>query len=332
MSSTESGVLVTGGAGYIGSHTVLALREGGWNVVVIDDLSTGRRDALDADTRLIEGNAGDRALLESVFAEHEIDAVIHFAGSTVVDESVANPLKYYQNNTGVSLALIDASVTAGVRHFVFSSTAAVYGIPDANPVDEKAPTRPISPYGRSKLMTEHFLRDVGATGALNYAALRYFNVAGADRAMRTGQCTPRATHLIKVACQTALGLRDTLEIYGDDYDTPDGTCIRDYIHVSDLAAAHVAMLERLRNKGESGMFNLGYGRGFSVREVIAALEKETGRPVPHRVAGRRPGDPPALVADSARLKSLIDWHPRHDDLTTIVRTAYDWECRLAAMH
>jgi UDP-glucose 4-epimerase len=330
MSAGTGHVLVTGGAGYIGSHVVLALRDLGREVTVVDNLVTGVREAVPEDVPFVEGNVGDSALLGEVFDGRPIDAVMHFAGSIVVPESVANPAKYYRNNSMVSLTLIEQCLRANVQNFVFSSTAAVYGIPESNPIAEDAPTKPINPYGTSKLVTEFMLRDIAKTGALRFAAPRYFNVAGADAAKRSGQSTPEATHLIKVACQTALGLRGPLEVFGDDYDTPDGTCVRDYIHVSDLASAHVALLDHLRGGGESAALNLGYGRGFSVREVIDALETEIGRPVPHIMSARRAGDPPALVADPSRLKGLVAWKPNHDDLGTIVRTAYEWESRLAA--
>lgn len=322
-------VLVTGGAGYIGSHTVLALRDAGIPAVVLDDLSTGNRNAVPSDVPMIEGDAGDEALVREVIAGYAVGAVIHFAGSVVVPESVARPLDYYRNNTATSRNLLEACVAGGVGVFVFSSTAAVYGTPQEVPIPEEAPTQPINPYGTSKLMTEWILRDTAAAHDLRYVALRYFNVAGADPALRSGENRPVATHLINVAAQAALGRREGLSIYGDDYDTPDGTCIRDYVHVSDLADAHLRVLEHLADGGASGAYNCGYGRGYSVREVVDAVEGELGRPLNVRVAERRPGDPPRLVADARRLRQDLGWRPRHDDLATIVRTALAWEEKLA---
>jgi UDP-glucose 4-epimerase len=322
-------VLVTGGAGYIGSHMVLALLGAGHEVVVLDNLSTGFRWAIDRRARLVEGDVGDPELVACIIREHGIDAAIHFAGSIVVPDSVADPLAYYLNNTVKSRALIEACVKGGVKHFIFSSTAAVYGIPDTSPVTEETPKVPISPYGSSKLMTEWMLADSAQAYGLRYVALRYFNVAGADPQGRTGQSTPRATHLIKVACQTALGQRDRLEIFGRDYDTPDGTCIRDYIHVSDLVAAHLDALNHLRRGGESRVYNCGYGRGYSVLDVIAAVERATDRPLRVKDAPRRPGDPPALVAGADRIRSELGWKPGHEDLDEIVRSALAWETHLA---
>ncbi len=326
--SIRSTVLVTGGAGYIGSHAVLALRDAGVAVTVADDLSTGRRDAVPSDVAFINVCVGDRDRMAAIFAERRIDAVMHFAGSIVVPESVEKPLAYYRNNTANSLALIDAAVHSGVKRFIFSSTAAVYGMPEILPVNEDAPTRPINPYGASKLMTETMLRDAAAAHGLEYAVLRYFNVAGADPQGRSGQCGRTATHLIKIACQAATGQRDEIAVYGDDYPTPDGTCVRDYIHVSDLAAAHVAALQALE-AGESGMtLNCGYGRGYSVREVLAAVERAHGKPLNIRIAGRRAGDPPSLIADAARIRRMLDWAPRHADLDEIVASALAWERKI----
>ena len=322
---TTDTILITGGAGYIGSHAVLAFKAAGYPVVVVDDLSTGRRDAVPEAVPFVEGNAGDVDLVRTSIKEHGVSAVVHFAGSIVVPESVANPLKYYLNNTCVSRNLIGICVEMGVRHFIFSSTAAVYGIPEHIPVAEDAPTAPINPYGTSKLMTEWILRDCAAAHNFRYAALRYFNVAGADPEGRTGQSTPDATHLIKVACQTALRAREFLEIFGEDYDTPDGTCIRDYIHVSDLADAHVKALEHLRAEDDNLVLNCGYGHGFSVREVLSAVEAEAGHSFSIRSAPRRAGDPPQLIADNRQICARLGWQPDHDNIGAIVRTALDWE-------
>jgi UDP-glucose 4-epimerase len=334
MAAPESGaapatVLVTGGAGYIGSHAVLALRAAGHAVVVLDDLSNGERGLVPPDVAFVEGDVGDRALVDAVLARHRVRAVLHFAGSIVVPESVADPMKYYDNNSVRSLRLAAAALAAGIDAFIFSSTAAVYGAPEIVPIAEDAPTRPINPYGRSKLMTEWVLADVATAHGLRYAALRYFNVAGADPHGRSGQCGKGATHLIKVAAQAALGLRPHLEIFGTDYATPDGTCIRDYIHVADLADAHVRALEHLLAGGAGGVMNCGYGRGFSVREVLAAIDRVHGAPVPTVEGPRRAGDPPTLVADSGRLRATLGWTPRFDDLDVIVRSALDWERRIA---
>jgi UDP-glucose 4-epimerase len=322
--------LVTGGAGYVGSHVVLALRDAGRPVVVLDDLSTGLASLVPDDVPLVRGDVGDRKLLDGVMRDHDIDCVLHFAGSIVVPESVERPLAYYRNNTANSLTLIEACLAARVRDFVFSSTAAVYGAPAVIPVDEDTPPRPLNPYGESKLMTECMLRDASRAHGLRYAALRYFNVAGADPAGRSGQCFPKATHLIKVACEAAVGRRPYLEIFGTDYDTPDGTCVRDYIHVSDLAELHLRALAHLESGASALVLNCGYGRGHSVREVVAAVSKTAGRPVPTREAPRRPGDSPALVADVGRLRQLFRWHGRYADLDTIVSTALAWERRLGA--
>ena len=327
--SARRTVLVTGGAGYIGSHVVLALCDAGLTPVVIDDLSTGRRAAVPDGVPLVQGNAGDPELVARVVADHGVGTVMHFAGSIIVPESVDKPLDYYGNNTVNSHALIQACVGAGVGRFIFSSTAAVYGMPERLPIDEETATRPINPYGASKLMTEWMLRDTAAAHDFRYVALRYFNVAGADPAGRSGQVSKVATHLIKIAAQTVTGQRSELQVYGDDYPTPDGTCIRDYIHVSDLASAHVAALRHLENGGESRVLNCGYGRGYSVREVLSMVERVTGKPLPIRIAGRRAGDPPALVAGADRIRGTLDWTPRFDDLETIVASALAWEQRLA---
>ncbi|MDX1574545.1 MAG: UDP-glucose 4-epimerase GalE [Kiloniellales bacterium] len=318
-------VLVTGGAGYIGSHVVLACLGAGHEVVVIDDLSTGRREAVPRGVPLIVGDVGDAGLVAKGLETHEIAAVIHMAGKVVVPESVASPLLYYRANTAASRSLIAACAEAGVKSFVFSSTAAVYGAPKETPVTEDAPLEPINPYGRSKLMTEWILADAAAAHGFGCLALRYFNVAGADPRGRAGQSTPQATHLIKVASEAAVGLRDKVEIFGQDYETPDGTCIRDYIHVSDLAAAQVAALRYLAAGGRNRVMNCGYGRGYSVREVLATVEQVNGRPLTVVAAPRRPGDPPVLVADPSRLMSELDWRPQHADLAAMIESAIGWE-------
>ena len=323
-------VLVSGGAGYIGSHMVLALIDRGEDVVVLDNLSTGFEWAVRPPAQLVVGDVGDIEAVCAVIKDHGIDSIIHFAGSIVVPDSVADPLGYYLNNTVKSRALIEAAVKTGVSRFIFSSTAAVYGMPEVNPVGEDARLDPISPYGSSKMMTEIMLRDTAFAHDLRYVALRYFNVAGADPQGRSGQSTPRATHLIKVASEAALGRRQRLEVYGTDYDTPDGTCVRDYIHVSDLARAHVSALDHLAAGGESLTLNCGYGRGYSVREVIEALNRVSGRPLTVRYAPRRAGDVATLVADASRLRAILDWAPEHEDLDVILRTALEWELSQAA--
>lgn len=324
-------ILVTGGAGYIGSHAVLALLAAGWRPVVLDDLSNGVRAAVPPGVPLIVADAGDRKALRTAFAEHGIDAVMHFAGSVRVEESVADPLKYYRNNSGVSRSLIEACVEAGIGRFVFSSTAATYGIPATAKVTEDAPGQPINPYGWSKLMTEQVLKDtVAAHPSLKVAILRYFNVAGADPEGRCGQRGENATHLIKVACEVAAGKRAGMQIFGTDYDTPDGTCVRDFIHVADLADAHAAVLDWLGDSDALlSIMNCGYGRGFSVREVLKTVEQLCGRPLNAVEADRRPGDPPMLISDPSRLMTRVGWRPRHDSLETIVKTALDWEHSLS---
>ena len=323
-------VLVTGGAGYIGSHMVYELLDAGEQPVVLDNLSTGFRWALPDSVPLYEGDTGDEALARQIIARHSIDAIIHFAASIVVPDSVADPLGYYRNNTANSRTLIEAAVKGGVKHFIFSSTAAVYGNPRSVPVAEDATPDPMSPYGSSKLMTEIILRDTGFAHPLKHVILRYFNVAGADPQLRTGQSTPVATHLIKVAVQTALGLRKKMDVFGTDYPTPDGTCIRDYIHVSDLVRAHSDALRYLRAGGESATFNCGYGRGFSVLEVIDTVKRVSGIDFQVELSGRRPGDPAQIVAASDRARQILKWMPRYDDLPTIVRNALDWEQKLRA--
>ena len=323
-------MLVTGGAGYIGSHAVLALLDAGWPVAVIDNFTTGFRFAVPEGVPLYEGDIEDAALLARIFAEQGTKAIMHFAGSIVVPESVENPLKYYHNNTAKSRALIDAAVNAGVPHFIFSSTAATYGIPEVSPVTESTPRRPINPYGWSKLMTEQMLADTAAAHPLNYGALRYFNVAGADPRGRSGQSTAGATHLIKVAVEAALGKRDSVLVFGTDYATPDGTGVRDYIHVSDLAEAHVLALGALIDEPRRSLtMNCGYGRGFSVLEVLASVDRVTNRAVERVMAPRRAGDPPALVADNGKILATLPWRPERDDLDTIVADALAWERKLS---
>ena len=322
-------VLVTGGAGYIGSHAVLALRDAGWPVAVIDDLSNGTREVVPADVPFYEGNIADRGLVDRIFRDQKTQAIMHFAGSIVVPESVEQPLKYYANNTLASHALISAAVAAGVKHVLFSSTAAVYGAPERVPIDEQDPKAPINPYGASKLMTERMLADVSAAHPFNYGALRYFNVSGADPEGRTGQIGKGSTHLIKVACEAAVGKRSEIAVYGTDYPTPDGTCIRDYIHVTDLADAHVAALEWLvAHPIENLVLNCGYGRGLSVLGVLDAVDRANGAPIRRLMQGRRPGDPPELVAGNARLTATLGWRPRYDDIDTIVGDALRWERKL----
>ena len=318
-------VLVTGGGGYIGSHMVLRLCDAGEPVVVLDNLTTGFDWAIDPRATLVEGNAGDMALVGEIIDRHAINEIVHFAGSIVVPESVVNPLKYYANNTVTSRNLIEAAVTGGVKHMVFSSTAAVYGMTGLGPVSEDTELHPMSPYGRSKLMTELMLADTAAAHPLTYGALRYFNVAGADPRGRSGQSTPTATHLIKVACQAALGQRPFMEIYGTDYPTPDGTGIRDYIHVSDLVEAHALLLAYLRGGGASTTLNCGYGLGFSVRQVVEMVRKVSGVNFVAKESLRRAGDPPAIVAGAQKVRALLGWQPAHDDLEDIVRSAYAWE-------
>jgi UDP-glucose 4-epimerase len=323
----QGSILVTGGAGYIGSHAALLLRERGERVVVLDDLSLGFRQAV-LGAPLVVGKVGDRETVRTTLKEHGVDTVMHFAAHTVVPESVSEPLKYYANNTCSTRTLLECCLEAGVRHFVFSSTAAVYGIPATGIAAEDMPTNPINPYGSSKLMSEWMLAGVAQAAPFTYAALRYFNVAGSDPRGRIGQSTPRATLLIKVACETAVGRRPEVAICGTDYPTEDGTGVRDYIHVEDIASAHVDALTYLRSGGASITLNVGYGHGYSVRQVLASVERVSGKPLKVREAPRRPGDPPVLVARADRIRSELGWHPRHDDLDSIVRSAYAWEQRL----
>lgn len=324
-------VLVTGGAGYIGSHTVLELLDSGERVVVLDNLSTGFRASVPQEATFVTGDMGDSALVARLIDQHGIDAVVHFAAKLVVPESMTDPLGYYLNNTVKSRALIETAVRHGVRHVIFSSTAAVYGEPDVSPVGEDVPPRPINPYGRSKLMTEWMLADTARAHDLRFVALRYFNVAGADPAGRAGQSTPDATHLIKVAVQTALGQRPYLQVFGTDYPTPDGSCVRDYIQVTDLARAHTAALEHLRRGGKSLALNCGYGRGFSVLEVLDVVKRVSGVDFEVRHAPRRAGDPVALVAKVDRIRQTLGWQPHYDDLALIVEQALQWERRSSTL-
>jgi UDP-glucose 4-epimerase len=322
-------VLVTGGAGYIGSHMVHQLRDAGETVIVLDNLSTGHRWAVPHDVPLFVGSTADQTLTTAIMQAHEVRSVIHFAASIVVPDSVADPLGYYANNTAATRSLIEAAVKSGVKHFIFSSTAAVYGNVAQTPVPETAPTVPMSPYGTSKLMSELMLRDAALAHGLGFVVLRYFNVAGADPQGRTGQSTPNATHLIKVAVQTALGQRAGMEVFGTDYPTTDGTCVRDYIHVTDLARAHSAALAHLRRGGGSGVFNCGYGQGFSVLDVIDTVKEVAGRDFDVKLSPRRPGDPASIVAGADRIRETLGWQPTLDDLKTIERHAYEWEARLS---
>ncbi len=323
-------VMVTGGAGYIGSHAVLALLDAGHDVVVIDNLVTGFDWAVDSRATLVQANIEDDAAVRGAIRDRNVRAIMHFAGSVVVPESVSDPLKYYRNNTAATRALLESAVVEGVPHFIFSSTAATYGTPVKVPVQEGDPTVPINPYGMSKLMTEAMLRDVAAAHPINYCALRYFNVAGADPEGRSGQSTVGATHLIKIAVEAATGKRDAVSVFGTDFDTPDGTGVRDYIHVSDLAAAHVAALELLvAEPTRSHTLNAGYNRGFSVNEVLDAVDRVTNLTIQRRYEGRRAGDPAALVADNTAILAALPWRPQRDDLDTIVKDALAWERKLA---
>ncbi|MBV8765152.1 MAG: UDP-glucose 4-epimerase GalE [Hyphomicrobiales bacterium] len=321
-------ILVTGGAGYIGSHMVLELLDAGEKVVVLDDLSTGFASVLPEDATFIRGDVGDRALVLRLIAEHAVNAIAHFAAKVVVPESVADPLAYYHANAMKSRNLVEAAIRGGVRHVIFSSTAAVYGNPRSNPVGEDEPLDPLSPYGRSKLMTEWMLEDAGRAHGLRSISLRYFNVAGADPQGRAGQSTRRATHLIKAAAQVALGERPYLEVFGTDYPTKDGSCVRDYIQVTDLARAHLAALAHLRDGGDSLTLNCGYGYGFSVLEVVEMVKRVSGKDFEVRPSPRRPGDPAAIVAKAGRIRAELGWTPRHDDLHEIVSQALAWEKKL----
>jgi UDP-glucose 4-epimerase len=322
-------VLVTGGAGYIGSHAVLALKDAGWPVAVIDNLSNGTREVVPDDVPFYDGSIGDRGLVRRIFAEQQIGAIMHFAGSIVVPESVEKPLEYYANNTIASHALLSQAIEQGVRHILFSSTAAVYGAPETVPITEEQPKQPINPYGASKLMTERMLADASAAHDINYGALRYFNVSGADPDGRAGQIGRGSTHLIKVAVEAAVGKRRHVDVFGNDYPTPDGTCIRDYIHVSDLVGAHVLALERLIAQREDNLvMNCGYGQGLSVLEVLDALDRSLNHPVRREMKPRRAGDPPALVAANKRLVETLEWTPQFADIGTIVTHAFEWERKL----
>jgi UDP-glucose 4-epimerase len=322
-------ILVTGGAGYIGSHVVRQLGAAGEDVLTLDNLSTGFEAAVTAG-ELVVGDTGDAALLERIFSEHDIDTIMHFAAHTIVPESVADPLKYYGNNTASSRTLLEAAAKHGVVNIVFSSTAAVYGIPDGGKASEESATQPINPYGTSKLMTEWMLRDLAAAGGPSYVALRYFNVAGCEPTGTIGQSTPKATLLVKVACEAATGRRPEVVIFGTDYPTPDGTGLRDYIHVEDLATAHIDALQYLRQGGDSVVLNCGYGHGYSVREVLAAVEVANGEKLNIREEARRAGDPPELIAVAERVRDVLGWTPKFDDLDTIVRTSLEWERKIAS--
>jgi UDP-glucose 4-epimerase len=321
-------VLVTGGAGYIGSHMVLALAEAGESVVVIDNLSTGFSAHLPEGVPLFIGDAADENLVEGVIAAHNVESIVHFAGSVVVPDSMRDPLAYYRNNTMTTRSLLNVAVKTGVSRFIFSSTAAVYGNPDRMPVTEDAPTRPLSPYGSSKLMTEIMLHDVAAAHGMNYVVLRYFNVAGADPLARIGLATVGATHLLKIAVEAATGQRAKIDVFGTDYPTPDGSCVRDFIHVSDLAQAHRAALSYLRDGGQSTTLNCGYGRGYSVLETIEAVRRVSGRNFAVQTAPRRPGDIMTMIADTSRIATTLDWTPQYADLDTIAAHALAWEDRL----
>ena len=329
---SSKSILVTGGAGYIGSHVVLALLEAGWNPVVVDDFSTGTRHVIPESVPVIEGRAGDFGLISKIIKGYDCTGVMHFAGYIIVPESVQQPLRYYRNNLIESHYLIDACIGSGIEAFVFSSTAAVYGHPEVLPVSEYAPLRPINPYGWTKMMTEQILIDTSNVSDMRHACLRYFNVAGADSAGRSGQISRNSTHLIKIGCEAALGLREKVIVFGDDYSTLDGTCLRDFIHVSDLANVHVLTLERLLNSKQDLILNCGYGHGFSVREVLETISKIASVDLLIECGARRAGDPPELISDSKKIRSTLNWAPKYDNLEIIARTALNWEKRLADDH
>ena len=326
---TNGKILVTGGAGYIGSHVGRQLGEAGESIVTLDNLCTGFEAAVKFG-ELVIGDTGDAELLDRIFADRDIDTIMHFAAHTIVPESVADPLKYYRNNTASSRTLLERAHEHGVKHVVFSSTAAVYGIPADGTAAESTPTRPINPYGSSKLMTEWMLRDLAIAGGPSYVSLRYFNVAGCEPGGTIGQSTPKATLLVKVACEAAVGRRPGVSVFGTDYPTPDGTGLRDYIHVEDLATAHLDALSYLRNGGESNTLNCGYGHGYSVREVLSTVEKVNGEPLEITEEPRRAGDPPVLIAEAKKIQQVLGWQPQFDDLDTIVRTSLEWERKIAA--
>ena len=320
-------ILVTGGAGYIGSHVVRQLGEAGYDVVVLDNLSTGFADAVPHGD-LVIGDTGDRELISRLLQQYEVESVMHFAAHTIVPESVADPLKYYDNNTGSTRNLLSCCQRHGIKHFIFSSTAAVYGVPEETEITEDTPVSPINPYGLSKLMSEWMLRDLATASDLRYITLRYFNVAGSDPAGRIGQSTRNATLLVKVACEAAVGKRDHIAIFGTDYPTPDGTGVRDYIHVEDLASAHLKALDYLDGGGESQVLNVGYGHGYSVREVLEMVEQVAGLKLDIREEPRRAGDPPALIATADRIREVLGWQPKFDDLKKIVESSLNWERKL----
>ena len=327
-------VLVTGGAGYIGSHVASQLIENGYRVFVLDNLTTGHRWAVHPKANLTVGNVGDFQLVQKLLKDNNIKSVLHFAANIEVPESVANPLKYYRNNTGQAVAFLEACIASDVERFIFSSTAAVYGMPTVKSITETTPQEPINPYGRSKLFSEHVIRDLGASPLNNnkfrYVILRYFNVAGAKSDGTIGQATPNATHLLKVACETTLGMRKSITVFGTDYDTKDGTCIRDYIHVDDLASAHILSLGHLEKGGASNLYNCGYGHGFSVKDVLDTVQKISGTKIDIQYGSRRAGDPDSVVADSTKIRKELGWTPKHDDLSFICKTALDWEKKLLA--
>ena len=330
MHRKNKSVLVTGGCGYIGSHVCCQLSESGYDVIVVDDLSTGHKDALLHQETLVEGNCGDRKLMTEVMEEHQVQAVLHFAGSIIVPESIELPLEYYHNNVANTLALLEAVKEKQIKHFILSSSAAVYGDDHKISIDEEAVTKPIHPYGKSKLIDEWMLSDLAAISPLTFAAIRYFNVAGADADLRIGQSSKVSTHLIKIACEVATGKRKQISIYGEDYNTPDGSCVRDYVHVVDLAKAHLAALEYLEKGGDSLAINCGYNRGYSVKEVVKAVEEVLGQPLNKELGDRLPGDVAKLIAKAEKIQGLLDWSPQFDDLKKIIESSLAWEKKLAA--